>query len=115
MMNIKKVISIIMVFCVVFSSISIAVFSLSWDGSSAGGSTNAVNGSATGYVIRDTEDANCVVGYRFSSVTSSGAMKVTKVIDVYRNTATEITHTQIRLNSLLNITRNSLLPIRIRK
>lgn len=26
------------------------------------------------------------VGYRFSSVTSSGAMKVTKVIDVYRNT-----------------------------
>ena len=86
MMNIKKVISIIMVFCVVFSSISIAVFSLSWDGSSAGGSTNAVNGSATGYVIRDTEDANCVVGYRFSSVTSSGAMKVTKVIDVYRNT-----------------------------
>lgn len=51
MMNIKKVISIIMVFCVVFSSISIAVFSLSWDGSSAGGSTNAVNGSATGYVI----------------------------------------------------------------
>ena len=86
MMNIKKVISIIMVFCVVFSSISIAVFSLSWDGSSAGGSTNAVNGSATGYVIRDTEDANCVVGYRFSSVTFSGAMKVTKVIDVYRNT-----------------------------
>lgn len=86
MMNIKKVISIIMVFCVIFSSISIAVFSLSWDGSSAGGSTNAVNGSATGYVIRDTEDANCVVGYRFSSVTSSGAMKVTKVIDVYRNT-----------------------------
>ena len=85
-MSIKKVISIIMVFCVVFSSISIAVFSLSWDGSSAGGSTNAVNGSATGYVIRDTEDANCVVGYRFSSVTSSGAMKVTKVIDVYRNT-----------------------------
>lgn len=48
MMNIKKVISIIMVFCVIFSSISIAVFSLSWDGSSAGGSTNAVNGSATG-------------------------------------------------------------------
>lgn len=85
-MSIKKVISIIMVFCVIFSSISIAVFSLSWDGSSAGGSTNAVNGSATGYVIRDTEDANCVVGYRFSSVTSSGAMKVTKVIDVYRNT-----------------------------
>ena len=59
---------------------------LSWDGDSAGGSTNAVNGSSTGYVIRSTNDSNCVVGYRFSAVDSSGNMKVTKVIDVYRNT-----------------------------
>lgn len=64
-----------------------SAFALSWDGSSAGGSTNAVNGSATGYVIRSTDDSSCVVGYRFSCVNSSGNMKVTKVIDVYRKTS----------------------------
>ena len=86
MIDIKKVISILLVICTLFSALPIAALALSWDGSSAGGSTNAVNGSSTGYVIRSTNDSNCVVGYRFSAVTSSGAMKVTKVMDVYRNT-----------------------------
>lgn len=86
MIDIKKVISILLVFCTLFSALPIAALALSWDGSSAGGSTNAVNGSSTGYVIRSTNDSNCVVGYRFSAVTASGTMKVTKVIDVYRNT-----------------------------
>lgn len=86
MIDIKKVISILLVICTLFSALPIAALALSWDGSSAGGSTNAVNGSSTGYVIRSTIDSNCVVGYRFSAVTSTGTMKVTKVIDVYRNT-----------------------------
>lgn len=86
MIDIKKVISILLVLCTLLSAIPYSAFALSWDGDSAGGSTNAVNGSSTGYVIRSTNDSNCVVGYRFSAVDSSGNMKVTKVIDVYRNT-----------------------------
>ena len=87
MIIIKKIISILLVICTLLSAIPYYAFALSWDGSSAGGSTNAVNGSSTGYVIRSTSDSACVVGYRFSAVNSSGGMKVTKVIDVYRNTS----------------------------
>lgn len=87
MIVIKKIISILLVLCTLLSAIPYSAFALSWDGSSAGGSTNAVNGSSTGYVIRSTSDSACVVGYRFSAVNSSGGMKVTKVIDVYRNTS----------------------------
>ncbi len=87
MIIIKKIISILLVLCTLLSAIPYSAFALSWDGSSAGGSTNAVNGSSTGYVIRSTSDSACVVGYRFSAVNSSGGMKVTKVIDVYRNTS----------------------------
>ena len=65
---------------------SVSVSALTWDGSSAGGSTSAVNGSNSGYVIRSTIDDHCVVGYRFSVVDRTGGMKVNKVIDVYRNT-----------------------------
>lgn len=86
MIDIKRSISILLAFCLIISVIPYYAFALSWDGSSAGGSTNAVNGSSTGYVIRSTNDSACVVGYRFSCVTSAGAMKVSKVIDVYRNT-----------------------------
>lgn len=82
MIVIKRILSIFLVILTLFSSIP---FSLSWDGDSAGGSIDAVNGSNTGYVIRDTEDSNCVVGYRFSAVDADGNMKVTKVIDVYRD------------------------------
>lgn len=87
MIDIKKVISILLVLCTLLSAIPYSAFALSWDGDSAGGSTNAVNGSSTGYVIRSTSDSACVVGYRFSAVKSDGSMKVTKVIDVYRNTS----------------------------
>lgn len=87
MIDIKKVISILLALLTLMSVVPFAAFALNWDGDSAGGSTNAVNGSSTGYVIRSTSDSVCVVGYRFSAVTSSGTMKVTKVIDVYRNTS----------------------------
>ena len=60
-------------------------FALSWDGSSAGGTGGTSSASPNGYAIRTTSD-NCI-GYRFSAVTSSGSMKVSKVIDVFRNTS----------------------------
>lgn len=59
-------------------------FALSWDGSSAGGTGGTSSADANGYAIRTSSD-NCI-GYRFSAVTSSGSMKVSKVIDVYRDT-----------------------------
>ena len=87
MIVIKKILSVFLVILIFVSSIPVSAFSLSWDGDSAGGSIDAVNGSNTGYVIRDTNDSNCVVGYRFSAVDADGNMKVTKVIDVFRNTS----------------------------
>ena len=51
MINIKKVISILLVLCTLLSVIPYSALALSWDGDSAGGSTDAVNGSSTGYVI----------------------------------------------------------------
>ena len=85
-MKSKKIISVFLMMLTLFTMFTFSASALTWDGSSAGGSTNAVNGSSKGYVIRDTNDSNCVVGYRFSVVNSSGGMKVSKVMDVYRNT-----------------------------
>ena len=86
-MKMKKILSVFMIVLTIFSMLSIDASALTWDGSSAGGSTNAVNGNNKGYVIRDTVDDNCVVGYRFSVVNSAGNLKVNKVIDVFRNTS----------------------------
>ena len=82
----KRVFCLFLTVLMLLSAAVLPASALSWDGSSAGGSTNAVNGSNTGYVIRDTADTNCVVGYRFSAVNASGANKVSKVIDVFRKT-----------------------------
>lgn len=85
-MKSKKVLTSLIAFSLAFVILTVSVFALNWDGNSAGGSTNAVNGSSKGYVIRSTDDSACVVGYRFSVVDSSGNPKVSKVMDVYRNT-----------------------------
>lgn len=85
-MKYKKILAVFLTVLMALAAVSFSAYALTWDGSSAGGSTNAVNGSATGYVIRSTNDSNCVVGYRFSVVNESGAMKVNKVIDVFRKT-----------------------------
>ena len=82
----KRTISLLLTLLMLLSAFPLSSFALSWDGSSAGGSTNAVNGSNTGYVIRSTNDSEAVVGYRFSVVNASGANKVSKVIDVFRKT-----------------------------
>ena len=82
----KRTLSLFLTLLMLLSAFPLSTFALSWDGSSAGGSTNAVNGSNTGYVIRSTNDSEAVVGYRFSVVNASGANKVSKVIDVFRKT-----------------------------
>lgn len=82
----KRTISLLLTLLILLSAFPLSSFALSWDGSSAGGSTNAVNGSNTGYVIRSTKDDECVVGYRFSVVNAEGNNKVSKVIDVFRKT-----------------------------
>ncbi len=86
-MKYKKILAVFLTLLTALTVFSLSAYALTWDGDSAGGSTNAVNGSSTGYVIRSTNDSNCVVGYRFSVVNESGGMKVNKVIDVYRNTS----------------------------
>ena len=85
-MKTKRILSVLLAVLSVLLLFTISASALTWDGSSAGGSTSAVSGSSTGYVIRSTNDDYCVVGYRFSVVNSSGSLKVNKVIDVYRNT-----------------------------
>lgn len=82
-MKSKRILSVLLVVLSVLLLFTISASALTWDGSSAGGSTSAVNGSSTGYVIRSTNDDYCVVGYRFSVVNSAGNLKVNKVIDVY--------------------------------
>ena len=86
-MKCKKILAVLLTLLTVLTVFSFSAYALTWDGSSAGGSTNAVNGSSKGYVIRSTNDSNCVVGYRFSVVNEAGNMKVNKVIDVFRNTS----------------------------
>lgn len=83
----KKILAVFLTLLSLITAFSFSSAALTWDGSSAGGSTNAVNGNAKGYVIRSTNDSECVVGYRFSVVNSAGNMKVNKVIDVFRNTS----------------------------
>ena len=69
---------------VTVSLLTIPVFALSWDGSSAGGGGGGSPAGPNGYAIRYTDD-NDLVGYRFSLVDKSGANKVSKSIDVFLN------------------------------
>lgn len=79
-----KTLALILVFCTMISAFAISVYALSWDGSSQGGGGGGTAAGKIGFAIRTTGD-NCI-GYRFSIVNKSGANKVTKVIDVFRNT-----------------------------
>ncbi len=83
-MYMKKFISVILAICTIISIFTCTAYALSWDGSSANSNTSAGSVSDPGYAIRTSSD-NCI-GYRFSCVKDDGSMKVTKVIDVYRDT-----------------------------
>ncbi|MGN0172411.1 MAG: hypothetical protein ACI39E_06480, partial [Acutalibacteraceae bacterium] len=80
-----RVLSMLLVLATLLSSFVISVSALSWDGSSQGGGGNTTSAGPNGYAIR-TDGDNCI-GYRFSVVDKSGSNKVSKVIDVFRNTS----------------------------
>ncbi len=79
-----KILSLLLVLVTALMALAVPAFALSWDGSSAGGGGGGSPAGANGYAVRTTDD-NCI-GYRFSVVDKSGSNKVSKVIDVFRNT-----------------------------
>lgn len=81
-----KVLSLILVFVTLLTAYSLPAFSLSWDGSTAGGGGNWTSAGPNGYAVRYADNDKNLLGYRFSVVDKTGANKVTKVIDVFRDT-----------------------------
>lgn len=79
-----KMIVLFLSSCILLSCFAISASALSWDGSSTGGGGSGDPAGANGYAVRFTEN-NCI-GYRFSVVNKAGGNKVSKVIDVFRNT-----------------------------
>ncbi|MBQ7726660.1 MAG: hypothetical protein IJT66_05895 [Clostridia bacterium] len=80
---IKNAFIALLIGAILFSSL-LSAAALSWNGSSAGGGGGGTAAKVNGYAVRTTGD-NCI-GYRFSIVNKTGANKVSKVIDVFRNT-----------------------------
>ena len=85
--RIVRLMSMLLLICAMSAACTVAVYALSWDGDSAGGGGKGSDAGPNGYAVAAVNVENCV-GYRFSLVDSSGANKVSKVIDVYRNTGT---------------------------
>ena len=82
--KIKRIISLLLVLITAVSAASLQAFALEWDGNSVEGGNATVNAGPNGYAIATDTWENCV-GYRFSLVNKSGANKVSKVIDVFRD------------------------------
>ena len=82
--KIIRVLSLVLVIMTMVSALSLSVFALEWDGSSVEGGNATVVAGPNGYAIATDTWDNCV-GYRFSLVDKTGANKVTKVIDVIRD------------------------------
>lgn len=79
-----RILSFVLVVCILFSATAITAFALDWDGSSAGGGGGGSPAGPNGYAVRTTGD-NCL-GYRFSVVDKSKNTKNGIAIDVFRNT-----------------------------
>lgn len=79
--------SLILLVCMLITSFVVTANALSWDGDSEGGGGKGSDAGPNGYAVAAVNVNNCV-GYRFSIVDKSGANKVSKVIDVFRDTST---------------------------
>ena len=82
--KIIRVFSLLLVLITTVSVVSLPAFALDWDGDSVDGGNATVMAGPNGYAIATDTWENCV-GYRFSLVNKSGANKVSKVIDVFRD------------------------------
>ena len=82
--KIVKTLSLLLVLITAISAVSIPAFALEWDGNSAEGGSNTVYAGPNGYAIATDTWANCVA-YRFSLVDKYGVNKVSKVIDIFRD------------------------------
>ncbi len=86
MKKIIKILSLLLVIVTVLTASVLPALALSWDGSSTGGNGGGTAAGAKGYAVRYTDVNTNLLGYRFSVVDKNGANKVSKVIDVFRNT-----------------------------
>ena len=74
-----------MVLVTMLTLFSQTAFALDWDGESADTGSGGRPADVNGYALRFYPGDNCI-GYRFSCVDKNGTNKVSKVIDVFRNT-----------------------------
>lgn len=82
--KIIRVFSLLLVLIAAVSVVSLPALALEWDGDSSDGGGHGTSAGPNGYGIASVNWDNCV-GYRFSLIDKDGENKVTKVIDVIRN------------------------------
>ena len=79
-----RVLALLLVLLTLLGSFSLNAFAIDWDGASADTGSGGRPADVNGYALRFYPGDNCV-GYRFSCVDKYGNNRVTKVIDVFRN------------------------------
>ncbi len=79
-----RIVSLVLAILLLTTTFAAGSFALEWDGDSVDGGGNGSAAGMIGFALRTTGDN--VLGYRFSLVDASGNNKVSKVIDVFRNT-----------------------------
>ena len=79
-----RIVSLALAILLLTTALAAVSFALEWDGDSVDGGGNGSAAGMVGFALRTTGDN--VLGYRFSLVDANGNNKVSKIIDVFRNT-----------------------------
>lgn len=79
-----RIVSLVLAILLLTTAFAAGSFALEWDGDSVDGGGGGSTAGMVGFALRTTGDN--VLGYRFSLVDANGNNKVSKVIDVFRNT-----------------------------
>ena len=85
--KIVRILSLLLVLAIAVSALALSIEALEWDGDSGEGGNPSLAAGPNGYAIANGTWENCVA-YRFSLIDKSGANKVSKVIDVFRDSHT---------------------------